>query len=172
MSDLGREIDRVATELAATIVSEAQAIATEHHRDAFDVAKQIALTTRRILPKPDLLASYRHAKTADYLTRVQIIAPHNEGVLADSDPELLDLDQVGTEVVAGLYGVAGLACVLVTAYHASLGEAVDWPGRAEIERRMKTIRVILSRGGGRGRWRIPYRVNGLEYTAFVLVVRK
>ena len=170
MSDLGKEIDRVALDLAATIMSAADTIAKAEGRDVFAVAKEIALVTKRILPKPDLVAR-RNAKAADYLVRVQLIAPQNEGVIADSDPDL-PLDDAGTETAVGLAGVAELAHGMTTTYHDSLGEAVDWPGRAEIDRRMKTVRVIMSRGKGRARWRIPYKVNGLEHTAFVLVVRK
>lgn len=169
----GDEIDKAAIEFAAAILIEAEAIGKKYGRDQVSVAKEIALAVKRALPKPAStgLQNRQHGRIMPYLVRVQLIAPNDEGVIADSDPEL-PIDDPGTETVLGLAAVADLAGYMATEFHRTLGESVSWPSGAEIERRIKTVRVILSRGHGRARWRIKYGVNGQEFTAFILVVRK
>lgn len=73
---------------------------------------------------------------------------------ADSDPDL-PADRGGTEIVAGLPGVASHLAVLASTFHKQACAGLD---DATLRHRLKGFRPTLSRRGGEGVWRVPYRI--------------
>lgn len=73
---------------------------------------------------------------------------------ADSDPDL-PADRMGAEIIEGLPGVTEHLAVLATAFHKQACAGLD---NATLLHRLKGFRPTLSRRGGEGTWRVPYRI--------------
>lgn len=87
--------------------------------------------------------------------------------LGDSD-EGAPVDAPGAEIVNGFGGAYAWACELVAHFQP---QANIKTLLAELERRGNTLRVAVSRGGGRGRITAPYPSNGTLYFARLDVTR-
>lgn len=172
--DNARELAALVAGTHATIVAECTAIAARSGQDAQALARDVVSGLRSVVGRASrwdaALADRRDGRETLYTARVQLI--YGGGIEADSHPEL-ELNTPGDIAVAGLLNVPALARGMAEAFHASRNEdPPDWPDAADLERRMRSVRVALTRGGGQGRWRIPYTVSGVEWLAFVLVSRE
>lgn len=101
---------------------------------------------------PDLEADNR---ARPYRARVRLydLTKSKDIPEADSDPELDAMDS-GTEICAGLSGVAEYVVQLANLYHGGAG----LPGmeRALLEDKIPGFRPTLSRNKGKATWRLPY----------------
>lgn len=90
-----------------------------------------------------------------YRVRVRLydLAKSKDIPEADSDPEL-DAMEPGTEICAGLSGVAEYVVQLANNYHKGVG----LPGmdRAALDKQIAGFRTTLSRNEGKAQWRMPY----------------
>ena len=87
---------------------------------------------------------------------------------ADSDPELAP-DQISATTLAGLNSVAAWLAVVADQFHGpAMPVGLD---TATLARKLKSLRVDLSRRGGNAVWRVPYTVNGARWLARVNVER-
>ncbi len=172
MQNNTKELDALVSAVSAMIVAECQSLAKSTGQDAETVAQDVAATVKRVIgrrTKAVTAAAAKHdGRATTYATRVQLI--YGQSIMADSHPEL-EMNTFGDIEITGLINVPDLAYQMASAFHADHdpGQAINWPGDEELDRRMKTVRVTLARGAGRGRWRVPYTVGADEWMAFILI---
>lgn len=167
-----QQLAAIAGAASATIMSECQSLAASTGQDPMILAQDVAAMVKKLVGRrtaeTTAATDRRDGRSTVYEVRVQLI--DRESIMADSHPDI-DLNEPGDMAVTGLLNVPVLAHRMALGYHAtySPGATVVWPSDEELERRMRTVRVAITRGGGKGRWRIGYRVGDEDWMAFVLV---
>lgn len=103
-------------------------------------------------------------RTTKRIVRIRLFPDGAEEPAADSEPNL-PADAGGTWVIDGLPAVALALAQIAFGYHR--GAVMTGLDKETLERRINGLRPTLSRRGGDAVWRVPYKVDGLPWSARV-----
>jgi hypothetical protein len=143
-------IARAVVRIQQTIFDAADAIASEDNLPNAEALRLIwggLSATFDSAPPGEL-----DGRTARWRCRFRLYDQRDE-LQADSDPELSP-EAAGTQIIAGLPGVAVELGSLAAAFHGTTQlRGLSTP---ELERRLRGLRPTLSRRKGNAVWRVPY----------------
>lgn len=109
------------------------------------------------------------ARNAFWRTRIRIYRADDPSTVVDDSDYGEPEDKPGAEVVRGLQGVAEyLQQLMGWRFN---GAAVEGLDDMTLKHRQKALRPTLSRRGGNAVWRVPFKVDGVEWSASVYVER-
>lgn len=167
---LAQSIDTLGAALDADMVAKANALAGTHALPLAAAYGALVVDLRVRIAKRTATEESQDGREAYWRTRVRLFKPGSKGEPeADSDPDL-GADMPGSQVIAGLPGVAAYLLELATGFHGGPCVGLDME---KLKHRLKGLRPTLSRRGGNGVWRVPYHPGGAlgEWLARVDVER-